>query len=200
MIDTAGGRSQLSHLATATMVLLVLLFLTGSLSHLPNAVLAAIVFLIGVKLIDYRELVEIRRKSNAEFRLAVITAATVVLVGVKEGILLAVVLSLVDHVRHGYRPHTAVLLQDPDDHWCMVNAEPGKFAESGLVVYWFGADLYYANANYFAEQALALVTQVQEPVNWLVLDAGAATAIDVQPAALSENSSRNWPRRASLSP
>jgi sulfate permease, SulP family len=60
----------------------------------------------------------------------------------------------------------------------MVNAEPGKFAESGLVVYWFGADLYYANANYFAEQALALVTQVQEPVHWLVLDAGAVTAID----------------------
>ena len=178
MVDTAGSRSQLSHLATATMVLLVLLFLTGPLSHLPNAVLAAIVFLIGVKLIDYRGLAEIRRKSNAEFRLAVVTAATVVLVGVEEGILLAVVLSLLDHVRHGYRPHTAVLLQDPDDRWRMVNAEPDKFAEPGLVVYWFGADLYYANANYFAEQALTLVTQVQVPVHWLVLDAGAITSID----------------------
>jgi MFS superfamily sulfate permease-like transporter len=125
MVDTAGSRSQLSHLATATMVLLVLLFLTGPLSHLPNAVLAAIVFLIGVKLIDYRGLAEIRRKNNAEFRLAVVTAATVVLVGVEEGILLAVVLSLLDHVRHGYRPYTAVLLQDPDDRWRMVNAEPG---------------------------------------------------------------------------
>src|ERR1700736_4814485 len=52
ILDTAGGRSQLSHLATAAMVLLVLLFLTGPLSHLPNAVLAAIVFLIGVKLIE----------------------------------------------------------------------------------------------------------------------------------------------------
>jgi sulfate permease, SulP family len=178
MLDTAGGRSQLSHLATAAMVLLVLLFLTGPLSHLPNAVLAAIVFLIGVKLIDYRGLAEIRRKSNAEFRLAVVTGATVVLVGVEEGILLAVVLSLLDHLRHSYRPHTAVLLQDPDDHWRMVSAEPGKLAEPGLVVYWFGADLYYANANYFAEQVQTLVTKVQVPVHWLVLDAGAITAID----------------------
>ncbi len=178
IVDDAGGRSQLSHLVTATMVALVLLFLTGPLSHLPNAVLAAIVFLIGIKLIDYRGLAEIRRKSIAEFRLAMITAATVVLVGVKEGILLAVVLSLLDHVRHGYRPHTAVLLRDPDDHWRRINAAPGRPAEPGLVVYWFGADLYYANANYFADQALALVTPVQAPVNWLVLDAGAITAID----------------------
>jgi SulP family sulfate permease len=178
IIDAAGGRSQLSQLVTATMVLLVLLFLTGPLSHLPNAVLAAIVFLIGVKLIDYRGLAEIRRKSAAEFRLAVITAVTVVLVGVKEGILLAVVLSLLDHVRHSYRPHTAVLLQDPDDRWRMVNPEPGKLAAPGLVVYWFGADLYYANANFFAEQARTLVTEAQAPVHWLVLDAGAITAID----------------------
>jgi MFS superfamily sulfate permease-like transporter len=60
----------------------------------------------------------------------------------------------------------------------MVNAEPGKLAEPGLVVYWFGADLYYANANYFAEQVQTLVTKVQVPVHWLVLDAGAITAID----------------------
>ena len=50
MVDTAGGRSQVSHLTTAAMVLLVLLFLTRPLSFLPNAVLATIVFLIGVKL------------------------------------------------------------------------------------------------------------------------------------------------------
>src|SRR5262249_48334236 len=56
MVDTAGGRSQWAHLTTATVVLIVLLFLTRPLSFLPNAVLAAIVFLIGVKLIDYRGL------------------------------------------------------------------------------------------------------------------------------------------------
>ena len=63
MVDSAGGRSQIAHLTTAATVLLVLLFLTKPLSYLPNAVLAAIVFMIGVKLIKLRELAEIRKKS-----------------------------------------------------------------------------------------------------------------------------------------
>jgi len=178
IVDVAGGRSQLSHLATATVVLLVLLFLTGPLSYLPEPVLATIVFLIGVKLIDYRGLSEIYRKSQEEFRLAIITAATVVFIGVEEGILLAVVLSLLEHVRHGYRPHTAVLVRHPDDHWWMEKPSPGKLAEPGVVIYWFGADLYYANANYFAERARALVIDLETPVHWFVLDAGAIAAID----------------------
>jgi MFS superfamily sulfate permease-like transporter len=63
----AGGRSQWSHLTTATVVLMVLLFLTRPLSFLPNAVLAAIVFHIGVKLVDYRGLTEIQRSTPNEF-------------------------------------------------------------------------------------------------------------------------------------
>jgi MFS superfamily sulfate permease-like transporter len=79
MVDTAGGRSQWSHITTATVVLAVLLFLTKPSSYLPNTVLAAIVFLVGVKLIDFRGLTEIRRWAPGEFALAVVTALTVVL-------------------------------------------------------------------------------------------------------------------------
>ena len=67
MVDTAGGRSQMSQLTTVAIVLLVLLFFTRPLSYLPSAVLAAIVFLIGVKLIDYRGLAEIGKRSREEF-------------------------------------------------------------------------------------------------------------------------------------
>src|SRR6516162_2202146 len=129
MVDTAGGRSQWAHLATVVVVLLVLLFLTGPLSFLPNAVLAAIVCLIGVKLVDHRGLAEIRRKKPKEFSVAVVTAATVVFIGVEQGIFLAVVLSLLQHVRRSYRPHTAVILQDEADQWRMEEAVPGKMIE-----------------------------------------------------------------------
>src|SRR6516165_10318193 len=61
MVDGAGGRTQWSHVTTATVVLLVLLFLTKPLSFLPNPVLAAIVFMIGVKLVDHRGFTEIYR-------------------------------------------------------------------------------------------------------------------------------------------
>jgi len=50
MVDSSGGRNQIAQISTAAIVLLVLLFLTGPLAYLPNAVLASVVFLIGVRL------------------------------------------------------------------------------------------------------------------------------------------------------
>jgi MFS superfamily sulfate permease-like transporter len=179
MVDGGGGRSQVAHLTTATMVLVVLLFLTKPLGYLPNAVLAAIVFLIGVKLIDYRGMADIYRKSPREFALAAVTAITVVGIGVEQGILLALVLSLLGHVRHSYKPHTALILPDPAEHWRMDSVAPGKFiAEPGLVMYWFGADLFYANAGRFTEEARRLVIESSSEVHWLAVDAGAITDID----------------------
>jgi MFS superfamily sulfate permease-like transporter len=179
MVDGGGGRSQVAHLTTATVVLVVLLFLTKPLGYLPNAVLAAIVFLIGLKLIDYRGMADIYRKSPREFALAAVTAITVVGIGVEQGILLALVLSLLGHVRHSYKPHTALILPDPAEHWRMDSVAPGKFiAEPGLIMYWFGADLFYANAGRFTEEARRLVIESSSEVHWLAVDAGAITDID----------------------
>jgi high affinity sulfate transporter 1 len=178
MVDTAGGRSQWSHLTTATVVLTVLLFFTRPLSFLPSAVLAAIVFHIGIKLIDHRGLREIQRAKPNEFALALVTAATVVIFGVEQGIILAVVLSLLQHVRRSYRPQTGVVVRDAADHWCIEDPLPVKLAEPGMVIFWFGADLFYANVAFFAEQARMLVHESPTPVRWLTIDATAITGLD----------------------
>jgi MFS superfamily sulfate permease-like transporter len=178
MVDTAGGRSQWSHVTTAIIVLMVLLFFTRPLSFLPNAVLAAIVFHIGVKLVDYRGLKEIRRSAPNEFAVALVTAATVVIFGVEKGIIVAAILSLLQHVRRSYRPLTGVLVRDAKDHWRLEDPLPGKAVEPGLMMYWFGSDLFYANAAFFAEQARKLVDQSSSPVRWLVIDATAITSLD----------------------
>jgi MFS superfamily sulfate permease-like transporter len=178
IVDVAGGRSQWSHLTTAAIVLLVLLFLTRPLSFLPDAVLAAIVFLIGIKLVDVRGLADIRRSAPREFSLAIVTLATVVVLGVEEGIILAVVLSLLQHVRRSYRPLTAVLVRDEAGHWRLEDPLPGKMADEGLVIFWFGADLFYANAAFFTEQVRRLVHESPTPVRWIVVDASAITGLD----------------------
>jgi sulfate permease, SulP family len=178
IVDSGGGRSQWSHVTTAAVVLLVLLFLTGPLSYLPNAVLAAIVFLIGVKLIDHRGLADILHARPNEFVLALITAATVVIFGVEQGILLAVVLSLLMHVWQSYRPHIGVVIRDTTDHWRIDDPIPGKLAEPGMVMFWFGAGLFYANVSFFAEHARKLVHDSPLPVRWLVVDATAVTEMD----------------------
>jgi MFS superfamily sulfate permease-like transporter len=178
MVDTAGGRTQWSHITTAALVLMVLLFLTGPLSYLPNAVLAAIVFLVGVKLVDFRGLAEIQGWAPGEFALAIVMALTVVIFGVEQGILLAAVLSLLQHVRHSYRPQIGVMVQDAGGTWRLEEPAAGKMTEPGLFMFWFGSDLFYANVVFFAEQARRLVNDSPTPVRWLAIDATAITALD----------------------
>jgi sulfate permease, SulP family len=178
MVDGAGGRSQWSHVTTAAVVVLVLLFLTKPLSFLPNAVLAAIVFMVGVKLVDHRGLMEIYRKFPREFLVALVTAATVVFAGVKQGIILAVVLSLLQHVRRSYRPHTGVIIQDQVDHWRVQDAVPGRMIVPGMIMYWFGSDLFYANVGFFAQQVRKLLNDSPTPVRWFVIDCSSITNLD----------------------
>jgi len=104
IVDSAGGRSQLSLLVMTAIVLLILLFLTGPLAFMPEAALSAIVFLIGAVLIDVAGMRRVFEQRRSEFWVALITALTVVVVGVQQGVLLAIALSLVEHTRHGYRP------------------------------------------------------------------------------------------------
>jgi MFS superfamily sulfate permease-like transporter len=178
MVDSAGGRSQWSQLTAVVVVLLVLLFLTRSLSFLPHAVLSAIVFMIGVKLVDYHGFAEIYCLKPREFLVALATAAVVVVVGVEQGIVFAVVLSLLQHLRRSYRPHTAVILHDEKDRWRMEEAAPGRMLAPGMVMFWFGSDLFYANAGFFAEEVRRLVDESPSPVRWMAIDVSAITGLD----------------------
>ena len=182
MADRVGARSQVTQLVFAGMVLLVLLFLTGPLQYLPRCVLASIVFTIAFGMIDVRGLRDIRHESPGEFYLAVVTAAAVVAIGVEQGILLAIALSLFRHVRHSYSPHTMLLAPDPTGQWVPMPATPGKETEPGLIVYRFGSDLFYANASLFTDEVRTLVKYAPTPVRWFIVDAGPITDIDYSAA------------------
>jgi len=184
MVEGSGGQSQLAQVATAMAVAFVLLFLTKPLQYLPRCVLGAIVFFIAVRLIDVRGLRDIQRESPGEYNLALFTAAVVVLIGVEEGILLAMVLSLLRIVRHSYRPHTGVFVVSEDNAWRLVPAVPGAVTEPGLVIYRFGAALFYANASLFAEEVRGLVGPAPSTVRWLVVDAEAITNVDYTAARM----------------
>ncbi len=178
MVESSGGRSQVAHLATAAVVALVLLFLTAPLQFLPQCVLGAVVFTIAVRLIDVRSLRSIRRESPGEYALAVTTAVVVIVLGVEPGILLAMALSLLRIVHHSYHPHTAVLVIGAKGEWRLTPVVPGVTTEPGLVVYRFGAPLFYYNASRFATEILALVGPAPCPVHTLVVDAGPITKVD----------------------
>ena len=182
MADQAGARSQVAQLAFAAVVLVVLLFLTGPLQYLPHCVLASIVFTIAVGMVNVQGLSDIRRESPGEFLLALFTAAAVPAIGVEQGILLAIALSLVQHVRHSYQPHTMVLAPGVTGRWEPAPATPGSQTEPGLIIYRFGADLFFANADRFADEVRSLVDKAPASVRWFVLDAGTVTDLDYSAA------------------
>lgn len=178
MVDDAGGRTQAAHLTTAVIVLLVLLFLTKPLSLLPAAVLSAIVFMIGVKLIDVKGMIELYRLQKDEFVVALLTACVVVFVDVMHGILAAVVLSLIAHARHSYHLRTRVLTRTPNGRWIDHPVAPNVLAAPGIVVYRFEADLFYANTGRFTAEVLKLVNEASSPLRWVVIDASEINNID----------------------
>jgi high affinity sulfate transporter 1 len=178
IVDSAGGRSQLSSLTTAAIVLLVLLFLTGPLQYLPTPVLASVVFMIGIELIDIKGLRGILRVRLDEFVVALATALIVVVLGVEQGIVGAVFFSIVAHLRRGYRPYDTVLVLRNSRGLKATAVAPGAVTLPGLIVYRFAAGLYYANASRFRDEILELLDGAVPPARWLCIDCAAIDDID----------------------
>jgi len=183
MVDSAGGRSQLSSLTTSIIVLIVLLFLTKPLSYMPDAVLSSVVFLIGIELVDALGMRKIYSQRPAEFWVALITALVVIFFGVEQGILLAILLSILIHTQHGYKPKNAVLTVDSTGKQHMVPVSSHAQVIPGLMIYRFHHSLYYANAELFSQEVLELVNSAQPPLSWFCIDATAVDDIDFSAAA-----------------
>jgi sulfate permease, SulP family len=191
MVESVGAQSQVAQLATAATVALVLLFLAGPLEYLPRCVLGALVFIIAIRLINLRTLLGIRRESPGEFSLALTTAIVVVAAGVEQGIVLAMILSLLRVIQHSYHPHSGVMVPNGDGSWNLNSVAPGAMTEPGLVIYRFGAALFYANVNRFAEEVNCLVGQPPSRVRWLIVEAEAITQLDYSAARVIQELQRN---------
>lgn len=180
MVDSAGGRNQFAQIITAAIVAIVLLFLTVPLSYMPKAVLAAVVFIIGIELVDIAGMRRVFRLRRDEFIVATLTAVVVVFVGVEQGIIVAILASIIDHLHRSYRPASAVI--EPETAgpgFVSVAATPDARSAPGLVVYRFAAPLYYANANHFMEDVLAMLAdESTDPLEWLCLDMSAMSDVD----------------------
>ena len=178
MVDSAGGRTQVAQLSAAAIVVVVLLFLTGPLAYMPNAVLASVVFIIGLRLVNVGGMADIYRLRKGEFTVAAITTATVVVVGVEQGILLAMALSIVEHIYHSYRPYDTLVVETVEHGIHTTSLEGGSQITPGVAVYRFGSGLYYANAARFTEEIMTLVEQAQPPLTRLLILGSAIADVD----------------------
>jgi SulP family sulfate permease len=183
MVDSAGGHSQLATLTTSAIIMTVLLFFTKPLAYMPEAVLSSVVFLIGVELVDVKGMRNIYIQRPAEFWVALITTLVVIFIGIEQGILLAIMLSILIHTRHGYKPKNSVLTVDSAGKQQMVPVSTHAQLMPGLMVYRFNHSLYFANAELFSEEVKELVDNTQPPISWFCIDATAMDDIDYSAAA-----------------
>jgi high affinity sulfate transporter 1 len=178
ILDSQNGRTQVANLTMSAIVLLVALFFTTVLTDMPKAVLGAIVFLIGLDLIDIAGLRRIARRRSSEFVIALMTAAVVCAVGIEQGIVLAIVVSIIEVIRRQYEPLNFVLAVSSAGQQSYQKATPGNQTEPGLIVFRYDAPLFYANANRFVDDIESLIDTAPDQVRWLILDAGGLSDID----------------------
>jgi high affinity sulfate transporter 1 len=178
--DSVGSRTQLHSLVALAAVVLILLVGRPVLAAFPTAALGAVVIYAALRLIDLAELRRIAAFRRSELVLALSTTAAVLVLGVLNGVLVAVALSILDLMRRVARPHDGVLgypagvagMHDVDDY-------PGAARLPGLVVYRYDAPLCFANAEDFRRRALAAADDSPTPLEWFLLNAEANVEVDI---------------------
>ena len=168
---SAGGRTQAAGLGAAA-ALLLLVPAAGLLKDVPLATLAAVLIFIATRIFHVRDLVAIARFDRFELGLAVVTLLTVALVGVEQGIGVAVALAILDRTRLSARPQVHVLGRIPGTtSWVAMSARADAAQVPGVLAVLFATPLWYANAIHFRAQMQAALARAKGPPRLLVLDA-----------------------------
>jgi len=177
-VASAGGRTQAGALGAAALVVVLIPF-ANVLRNVPLSALAAILIFIALRLFNVRDLVAIARFSNIEFALATVTLLTVVLVGVEQGIGVAVGLAILDRIRVSARPQLHVLGRIPGStSWQRPDLEPSAARVPGALVALFATPIWYANAIRFRDEVRAALLHAPAPVRVFVLDTVGMSDID----------------------
>ena len=178
--EAAGARTQLTSVVGALAIGFLLLAAPNLLQHLPNAALAAVVIAAAISLFEVTDLKRIYRIQQWEFWLSIVCFVGVVGLGVIPGIGLAIAIAIVEFLWDGWRPHSAVLGRaDGVKGYHDIKRYPNARQIPGLVLFRWDAPLFFANAEFFKEQALDAVAKSSTPVRWLVVEAEPVTSVDV---------------------
>jgi len=179
--DQSGAKSQLTGVTGAVMVALLLLLFNGLLKDLPQPTLAAVVIAAAISLADFRTLGKYLQVRPSSLVLSLVATAGVIFMGVLEGILLAVVLSVALFFHRSWWPHGEVLGRVPGrDGWHSIRTAPAAEQHPGVLIYRWEAPLFFANSGMFRQQVRQLVRRSQP--KWVVLECEAITDIDVTAA------------------
>jgi SulP family sulfate permease len=177
-VVNAGGRTQAGALGAAAIVL-VLIPVAVVLKDVPLSMLAAVLIFVAARLFKWRDLRSIAHFDALEFGLAAVTLAAVVLIGVEQGIAVAVGLAILDRIRLTARPQLHRLGHVPGTtSWTPLSADVDAAPEPGVLVVLFATPLWFANAVHFKEEVERSLSETSGPTRVLVLDTVGMSDLD----------------------
>jgi high affinity sulfate transporter 1 len=186
--EAAGARTQLAGVVAALTVTLVLMLDSGLLISVPTSALAGVVIAAAISLAEVRGVVRIARLEPVEFGLSVVCSLGVVVLGVLQGIGLAIGVAVLAFLWQSWRPHWAVLGRVDDvSGYHDVSRHPEALRIPGLVLFRWDAPLFFANAELFAEQVNTLIDTARDPVRVFVVAAEPVTHVDLTAADMLDD-------------
>ena len=171
----SGGRTQIANLFAGALGVLTILILRPLFESLALTVLAAIVVFAMAGMVDVSYFTLLWRLSKIEFLIALVAFLGVLTFGVLEGVVVAVVLSLVILVRHIGDPPSSVLGRTPEGIWRETDRDDTAEELDGILVWRQEAPLVFLNARRLFDRLRSLLTDDTEAV---VIDASVVSGID----------------------
>jgi len=177
--EQSGAKTQLMGIFAAVLIMAMLLFLPGLVKYMPQPVLAAVVIAASISLFDLPALRRFWQIRKSELAVALVSLLGVALVGVLEGIIIAVVLSILQFFERAWRPYSAVLGQVDDiPGYHDIQHYPEARQIPGLLMIRWDAPLFFANANLFRDLVRDLIARAETKPWWVLVAAEPVTDVD----------------------
>jgi MFS superfamily sulfate permease-like transporter len=181
--ESAGAKTQITGVVGAVCIALLLIFAPMLLRDLPHAALGAVVISACIGLVEVRGVRRLYQLRREEFVLSLVCFLGVALLGVIQGIFLAVGLALFTFVWRAWRPYDAVLGRVPGRKgYHDISRHPEAKRVPGLVLFRWDAPLFFANAEIFQEHVLRAIAEAPTPTSWVVVTAEPITDVDITAA------------------
>jgi SulP family sulfate permease len=190
IVSATGGRSQISGLVASVVIAAVALYGGEALAHVPHAALAGVLLYIAARIFRIRTMLDIGRKTRAEFGLVVVTALAVVFLPIQSGVALAIGFSLVHGMWTTTRTRLILFERVPGTSiwWPMgeTTSAGAVFGETleGVLVVAYQAPLSFLNVRQFQDDFLKAMQEAGEGLKLVVLEASSIVEIDFTAAGL----------------
>ena len=176
--DQSGAKTPMAGVISAIIVMLTLLFLTPYFYYLPNAILAAIIIVAVFGLIDFKEAKHLWKTDSKDFTMFMITAIATLVLGVEEGIIVGIGISIIALLIRVSYPHIAELGLDVKSK-SYLNVDRFKHieADDSILIVRLDAQLFFANTRYFQDR-LKILEQQRNQLKAVILDARGINGMD----------------------